>query len=357
MTTFSYKTKIGKLWGYHFQANQRRYLRRGYATEKKARGECEKHREQVDLGRIGRFRSFSELATAWLTDLGHRQTKDWTRQCELKLNKLVPDWQDTPPEKITPHHVALVLQRVKGRAGKPPAPATVNEARKILSACFHFAVRLGALIDNPVRPVRRLGEPQEEPKIIPTEEFRKLLSAADPELRQFLCLLAATGARQMEIGFLKVADVFLEDPPYVIVRSRKNHGGGVRSRRQYLPPNAVEALRERLAAGVTDWVFPGRRKPVTARGTWQKRLYRACDDAEIPRHGFHDVRRWAGTMAMLSGASEAQVAKFLGHADTRSTRRYMRVEDEAALMLAEKVTGALDKPRDAAADAVPLETN
>lgn len=344
MTTFRYQTNKGEQWGYHFQAGGRRYLRRGYPTKGKARTACETHREQVDLGRIGHFKRFDELASAWLTDLGYRATAQWARQCELKLNNLVPDWQAMPPEKITPHHVQSALLRVRGKAGKPPKASTYNEARKILHSAFQFAVDLGSLADNPVRRIDRRGVDYGEPRIISTEHLRALMTASAPELRQFLCLLAATGARSNEIATLKVTDVHLEDvPPYVVLSTRKNRGGGLRTRRQYLAPFAVAAMRERLATGVTEWLWPGPRRTVTHRRTWQGRLWRACVRAEIPRYGFHDIRRWAGTQAMLAGASEAQVAKFLGHTSTAVTRRYMRIEDAAQVALVDKVTGALNE--------------
>lgn len=161
---------------------------------------------------------------------------------------------------------------------------------------------------NPVKKIARVGEPEEPIRPIPTADLQKLLVSADPPLRHQLTVQAMTGARWIETARLAPGDLFLDQsPPYYLLRSRKTRGGGERIRKQHLPPAAVEALRAQMANyASTRHVFPGRRGQ-QRHDAAVKHLHRACDQAGIPRYGFHRIPMPARGSSTTAATRQAEI--------------------------------------------------
>jgi integrase len=111
-----------------------------------------------------------------------------------------------------------------------------------------------------------------------------------------------------------------------LMRSKKNKGG---KWRVYAEPlnalamDAVDTMRGRDAV----YVFPGRSGGVMVYNTSLTRLQKLCDRLELPRYWFHKVRHLAGHLTSKPGRNKKAVAKFLGHANTSVTERYMHAAD------------------------------
>ncbi len=327
-----------ELYRYHFMAAGTRYTKRGYPTQQKARDAEHERRRAVAAGPVQAFATWSVLVSAYLAESARTKSADWCRQLGWKLARWTEEWETLSPEHIRPAHIALKLQEI---AAAGNGPRSVNEYRRILHAVFGYAVKLEALARNPVANIDRAPEPDDPLPPISTEHLRRLILAAEGQLKRQLVVQASTGARWIELARLRPEVVHLDAaPPYCELRTRKKRGGGERARRQFLPPPAAEALRRQLEAVRSEWVFPG------ARGQQQhdaasKQLARACTRAELPRYGFHAVRRWSGSTAMALGVSNKVVARFLGHTQTAATERYMTVEDPLLVRVAEHLTATL----------------
>jgi integrase len=347
------------LFRYHFQAAGQRYTHRGFPTIRAARKAEAGRRHELECGRSAAFKTFADLAKAYLAEKNRTASAAWAEQLQWKLNKRCGRWAMMRPEQIGPAHVAKLLQDV---ADAGNGPRSVNEYRRILHAVFEYGVKMEALMRNPVSKVDRVGEPVEPLRPIPTEDLRKLLLAANPALRNQLVVSAMTGSRWVELTRLTREDLYLDqEPPYCVLRSRKKRGGGERPRKQYLPPSAADALRGQIDGtfeGAADAVrvFPG------PRGTQKhhaavKRLHRACLRAGIPEYGFHRIRYWTGSQAVTFGVSNKVIAKFLGHTTTAVTERYMHLEDPLLVDLAGSLEESLGiKPTGAGPGAVLVKT-
>jgi len=317
--------KDTKSYRYHFQLRGRRYVQRGFSTKQAANDAAVDRRRAIRANRTAPFPTFAALVKSWIAEGLRTKREDWVIQCQAKLNRWCEDWDTLRPDEITPADVVAVLQRVHTE-GRRRKPRTVNEMRKILHAVFAYGVRLKALEGNPVTPTARMPESQEPLRPIATEHLRRLLVAATPRFQRLLIVMALTGVRWIGLARLQPGDLHLERG-YCLIRSRKNRGGGERLFRQHLPAAAIEALRQQLADGASDTrVFPGPRGE-QQHDAAMKRLRDTCKRAEIPRYGYHDIRRWAGSMSIAAGQPASIAQRLLGHQHLSSTQRYLYLED------------------------------
>lgn len=258
MSIHPYKAKTGKLYRYHFQVGLQRFTKRGFASQREAKDAEAEHRRQVYVGLTGQWPTFSELAKDYLGAAARRSSAEWIGQQVCKLNKHAATIANLPPREIRPIHVERLLRAV---AKNGNGPASINEVRKILHGVFQYAVNIGGLERNPVSTIRRVPQPFKEPRAIPTEDLRRLMVSANPALARFLTVQACTGARWREIARLTPADVRLDakPSPYVLLRSGKSGGRGIRARVQYLPATAADALQsqvmERASALLRWWLY------------------------------------------------------------------------------------------------------
>jgi len=326
------------LWRYDFRLVGQRYSARGFKTKIVARNAEAARRREIEVGLTGQWPTFSELAQAWLADLATRSTAEWVKQCQWKLNKHATAIAHRPPKDIRP----VAVQQILAHVARGTSPKAANELRKILAACFRWAVDMGGLERNPVLPVRRFPVSPPIPHVIPTAHLRALLVAADERLLRFLTVQALTGARRSEILRLRLADCQLEAvPPRIALRHAK---GGERVRWRPLPAAAANALRQQVQGGSRgEMVWPGRSRAPLSREAIADTLKRACARAGIPRYGFHSIRRWAATHAIQSGFSDKIAAEFLGHSDTSVMSAYVSIEDRFVVEIGEALAAVLGR--------------
>jgi integrase len=165
------------------------------------------------------------------------------------------------------------------------------------------------------------------PRSFPLPALRTILLAAEPDPRLYvMCSLAYyAGLRCAEIAAVRVEDVMLHDGPPRLLVHRK--GGKL----QTLPlhPELQAAIRRVLAGA--GWPRVGalvcsRRRPgePMTPGSVSRALSDHIRGVGIEGSG-HGLRHTVATGALAAehGRNLDQVAAFLGHADSRTTRRYV----------------------------------
>lgn len=158
----------------------------------------------------------------------------------------------------------------------------------------------------------------------PDELTRVLERVTVPRYRLALRALAATGLRIEELRRLHPTDLRdgrLHVEPEGGAADTAEPTKGYRARSIPLAPVAAAAVAEYLAVARQSGAgHPGRppseRRLLTA-------LHAACDAAEVPRCGLHDLRRAFATEAFRSGVPLTVIAQWLGHADVRTTEGYV----------------------------------
>lgn len=213
-------------------------------------------------------------------------------------------------------------------------------------ACFRWACEEEHTSSVPYAKTRRLREAQVTRRDATDAEVRRLLDAAPEPLRRLLWFLDQTGARTCEARAATWAD-FQPERAVVVLKHHKTAKSGavVRPRVIALAP-AVVAELERWhaeAPGAGPIFRTGRgRKPWTRRNLDQA-FRRLRERLGLPRDLTpYCLRHRFGTVAILKGVPERSVGDLMGHADTRTTRRYTHTAERvdhltaAAAALAEK---------------------
>jgi integrase len=185
--------------------------------------------------------------------------------------------------------------------------------------------RLIARSRNPIAGLVAKGAPP-VPRSIPVADLRTALVAAehDTRLEVMVSLAYFCGCRAAEIAAAHLEDLHLDDQPRLLV-----HGKGGRDRVIPLHPECERVIRRHLAR-------VGRRVGplVAGRGqSYGRQMTPGSVSRALSEHlralgidgTAHSLRHSAATemLRAAKGRNLEDVRAFLGHADTRTTRRYI----------------------------------
>jgi len=269
--------------------------------------------------------------------------------------------------EITPQRIALARDRLlagstryKSRAtGDPNKDAarvmgtrsgpTVNRYLATLSACLSFAVKtLGWLERNPCERTAKNRENPGRVRFLTESEIPRLLDACrpSPDLYLAVVLSLTTGARQAEIMGLRWPQLDLSRRLITLRQGATKNGD---ARALPISGEAGELLRERAKVRSLhdDRVFP----PVTLKGqsrSLREGWRRALLAAGIEDFRWHDLRHTAASYLAMSGRSQVEIAKVLGHRTLAMVARYSHLDPAHVVAmgdtLAEKLSLAGRKP-------------
>lgn len=263
----------------------------------------------------------------------------------------LPTFGDEPLDGITPEAVEAWHRGI--RAGerrlsdgrlRPLSNRTKNKLATILHGIFAFARdEYGTPEVNPAKELKRLREKRPDAiDALSAEEVFALARAAECERDAAIFVTAAlSGLRRGEVLALRWRDVNFSKSA-LRVRASYSHGeeDSTKSGRDRTVPmareiaRALDALsrRERFTDH-DDLVFPRADGAYLDPDGVSDRCAEAQDRAGIRRRRdgsrfrFHDLRHTFGTR-VIERASPLQVQKWLGHADFKTTERYLHHRDQ-----------------------------
>ena len=242
------------------------------------------------------------------------------------------------------------------------ARKTVNKIVVQLHGIFQNAHDHYGLVVNPVDDVKRLRESNDPSRFdfFSPEEIDQLVAAAargahrDPNrpavsdteqaLRDFedqqdaaIYLTAAlSGLRRGELLALRWADIDFERSSIRVYEGYSaNTTGKTKSRKSRTVPmveKVAKALKEQkqrsFKTGKTDLVFISRERTNVDGSALRRRYMRTLDAAGLRQLRFHDLRHTFGSLA-INVASIVQVQAWMGHADIKTTMRYLHHKSRA----------------------------
>jgi integrase/recombinase XerD len=191
---------------------------------------------------------------------------------------------------------------------------------------FFYRITLNRAMD-----IERIRYPRCErklPVILGKEEVKALLTAPkNLGHRAILAALYGSGLRVSEVTRLKMADL---DSGRGVMQVR---GGKGRKDRQVM---LGDSLRDVLVAWwrrkrPADWLFPGGKvgRPLTTKAVfWICRKAAKLAGITKPVHP-HSLRHAFATHLLEDGVSLAVIQELMGHADARTTIRYLQVSNTA----------------------------
>lgn len=220
--------------------------------------------------------------------------------------------------------------------------ASANRVLTVVKAALAFAWRADRLPGvepswQKVQPFERVDADHDRPpRMLDQDEIRRLLNAAEPDLRRLLSAALHTGCRYGELCTLRVRDF---EADHAVIRVAQHKTG-----KMLVQPLSGEGAQffEGLAAGRA----PDDHLLLRANGRpWQRgdqaRAMRAAGmRARLEEVTFKVTRATYGKLLLIATRDLELVAKALGHADSRITRRHY-----AALLPSEVAAGIARLPR------------
>lgn len=319
-----------------------------------------------------RSEKFRQAVAGWLLERPSKNTrtayqKDLTRFCNYFAGRGVHPLDATRPE-IADWAEAMrngteLMADPADRPGRKSSESTIARRLSVVSSFFSYAVSVGLSESNPVKDMRR-------PKRTVDEDGIVYLGEGDPnkgtpnELKAFLAAAAArsgyqgkrdhallavmltTGARTAEVLGADVANLGHTGGHRVLYVTRK---GGKRQALIIAP--WVGTLIDAYLDGRTDGPLFATKARGGGHGRMDEpallRMIRRVGKAAGLPHAEklhpHSLRHSALTAAFNTGGSLADVQLMAGHADPRTTQRYLhigeRLDSSPIHALAAKLAG------------------
>jgi integrase len=283
--------------------------------------------------------SFEVAAEAWYrrgtTERGWKPSTRRDYRSVLDAH-LLPEFRGSQLDKLTSARLRS-WQTQSLSDGVPPR--TVQKLQAVLHGIFAFARKEYGLPTNPADDVERLKLPGATAlDFYSTEEIWALVRAAASAQDAALFLTAAfAGLRRGELVALRIRDV---DFAKRTIRVEGSYAGGELTPPKSGKPRSVpmvgevertlaELLTERGNADPDDLVFLGKECGYLDASALRRRYVTAQEKAGIRKLRFHDLRHVFGSTA-INRASIIQVQHWLGHADVKTTMRYLHHKSHAA---------------------------
>ncbi len=350
----------------------------GYLNEREARALVEEMKVDARKGLASRrktFVSFRDAAEEWVR---HGEVERALKPCTVLDYRsalrahLLPAFGDEPIERISTRQVeqwrseqlelALRTPQVNGRVGAGISPRSANKLTSILYSIFELARRRHDVHPNPIADIQRVRE-----HVDPTnydfytpEEIEALVRHAGSEQDAAIFKTAAfTGLRRGELMALRWRDVdFARSSIRVNASYAKGSLTAPKSRKGRAVPLVPELAEVLARLGARDeytedddLVFVGTDGDYMDASALRRRYLLAQEAAGLRMLRFHDLRHTFGSLA-INRASQVQVQAWMGHADMRTTARYLhhkdRADDAALLAGAFRVATADDVTASAA---------
>lgn len=286
--------------------------------------------------------SFAEIAQRWVetTQQGLKPASVLRRQSCIK--NLTPFFHGLLIRNIQPVHCeGWVTQR-----GPDISARTFIHELDTMRLIFDYAVRLGLMLSNPAKDIKRRRIVQ-EPICVPTrEQFPKLIAAmraADgrPHIQakakhgaDLVELLAYSGCRIHEATSLRWSDVDFDRGCVTVSggeQGTKNH-----EQRTIPMTDALRALLLRLKSEQNS-------KPadyITQVDDTKNGLKAACRRLEYPHFTHHDFRHFFATTCIESGVDIPTISRWLGHKDggALAMRVYGHLRQEHSFAVIKRVS-------------------
>jgi integrase len=249
------------------------------------------------------------------------------RHYETSLQKwATPVFKGRFLDEIDSREIYAIIH--KGLAEK--SPFSRRGVLRMIRRVFAVAIEEGVLNKNPCSNITvKLTEPKQA--VLNQGEVDVLLREAKTLQHRFYEIWTTavfTGMRSGELYALRWNDVDLESGRIFVTRSWSSMDGygPTKSRRNRVIPissKLKQLLLELKMKSQSEFVLPHLWE--WEKGEQARVLRQFCKSIGITPVKFHDLRATFITQLLLKGVSLAQVMAIVGHAELKTTNRYLRV--------------------------------
>jgi len=261
-----------------------------------------------------------------LEELQRRNLSQITTRIYLHAVEEFAQYYKMPPDRLRPEHI----RQYQAHLFTDRKLDAISVAQQLSALRFFFLKTLKRpwMVEDmpmPKRPIRL-------PEVLSQEEVGRLIQCAGSPLhRIWLLMLYATGMRRQELVRLQIGDI---DSDRMLIRVRQ--GKGRKDRDVMLSPRLLQELRNYWRAAnpkPKTYLFPGKGPhpsadvPIDSRSIFNA-VQQAAQRAGIdkPVHP-HTLRHCFATHLLESGADLRTIQVLLGHADLKTTSRYLHLSE------------------------------
>jgi len=296
-------------------------------------------------------------------EAAQRGRKSW-KQIRNRLRAFLVEFGDQPAMSVTPPKWAAFRERRKTgdeKLGPAVAPITINFELDWSKRMFSWATEpeQNLLPSNPLEKAKREKTDSARETWLTEEQLAKLLHHSGALIAAFVLVAVDTGKRISEVLTLRrdrLRFVDLTDGRrFALGDISKRLTKSKRANRAVLTPRCLAAL-ELLPKSDVPFLFPSPKKPGSPYGARHiAKLFRAAcvasgidvfvaeGDGHIRAH---DLRHTAATAAARRGATLPQVQQLLNHSSPSITMRYVHLDEDDALAMAQIIdAGATEERR------------
>jgi integrase/recombinase XerD len=266
----------------------------------------------------------TQLRRTMLEELQRRNLSKLTANCNVRAVEGFSLFYHRPPDQLGPEQIREYYAHLF--ADRKLDANIVAQHHSALRFFYTKTLRRNLSVEEtpfPKRPIRL-------PDILSREEVERLIdSAANGLHRIWLLTLYATGMRREKLVQLKVSDI---DSARMIVHIHQ--GKGDQDRDVMLSPRLLEEPRDYWRwtnPKPKTYLFPGGGRahatdiPMTAKSVFFA-VKQAARRAGLQKHVHpHTLRHCFATHLLESGADLRTLQVLLGHADLKTTSRYLHL--------------------------------
>lgn len=365
-------------WAFHLEltagldGRRRQITKSGYTSQKgaaTARREAQDQYDSPDVSIQDGRMTVAEWLDRWMELRTDPHGEQPLRQSSAENYRLHIEktWKPTIGRvrlrDLTATHVESVHRSMRRRG---VSENTVHRVHATLRSAVRHAYRKGFISRNPLDRVTLGATTAPDLSWWTLTEWQAFSKATSGfRLAALFRLAADSGLRRGELLGLRWTDVNLDAKTVAVVHNRIQVGSTVidgspktksgAGRVVHLSTGTINALRswrrtqstDRLAAGEA-WgdsglVFTDALGQGLLPKSVSQAFRRACDKVNVRRIRFHDLRHLSADIGALSGETDLEVSKRLGHSDPAFTKRvYRKVWEVQAVESASNRGAALD---------------
>lgn len=275
----------------------------------------------------------------WVRHKGVSWSPGYRRNVESYWKELGPEIGEMPVKMVRPK---LLREIETDLVNDGNAPQTVSHKVQMIKRVLNFAVEMERIPFNPVAKYKPAKVPKAALAFFEPEEASRFLAFAEsrypagrPEHWKYLAYLTAlnTGLRAGELWGLRVSSLRRENDVIQVTHQLD------KVTRQFRP---VKGKRERnvplpmhVARALGDWIDSRKLRPrdlifttETSEPVHHDNFRERVLDSDMNRYGgralnFHALRHSAATLMLDQGADIRTLQDILGHADLKTTERYV----------------------------------
>jgi integrase len=247
-----------------------------------------------------------------------------TRELELKINRLRPDWGGRKAAEITKQEIVRWLQSEAVK--RDWTVATTNRWQACFSLVFRVALDNQKLALNPASRIRRKAENNQSIRFLTLEEERRIrnaLSTRCPSCLPAFIISLHTGLRASEQWNLRWSDIDLE--LMILTVRRQKTGKGER----HIPLNesavaAFDSLRSDAELNRAPFLN-SKGTPMATHRDW---FDPAVAEARVPDYTWHKNRHTFASRLAMAGVDIRTIAQLMGHGTIQMSMRYAHLSPD-----------------------------